>query len=692
MRRAITIRRRVPVLAGLTALALATVRLHAAEYPAQVTAYTTAPPAMGTYAMSSASADTLRTRGISTTPAVQPTTPSAQPGVTPSLYEHAPGTNAFHLATAWVHAVRAFAAFEGMLSPTMRGVMADRPLVISLNGVVTSTATDSTLAFITENGRCAADDASLVIHELGHTLLYRHGIVPTSQASAYDYPYEHYRNLEPLALHEGTADFVQATYTGQVEMGRYYFGYPRTTVVSDPARYHLGHYGQPVLIRPGLSTGEMQYLNGMIWSGALWDLRHAIGALADTLLVSSLEHWPKVPTFESAADAVRYAAIQRCDAATLSLVLGAFATRGIGTSLPAVTIRDIGIGADIATSGNLVRVTCRAHAAGGLPPYVVHWRTLDPNGLAVAETFDGANLSIALAESSRIVCEATDGRGHVTSDTLVVPAHCSERVTVNGPSLVTVGEPAQFTLAHEPCAVGTVEALPPTWWRVRHDDGTLTDFGSESPTLDFVPTQAGYAIGCVHATCDSLRFLATGGFAAAISAPATYCNEPTIPLLVTVTAGQAPYTYVWGCTPTEGGACWLDDATSQTATLHPGMVAGYDVSVTVTDAANRTAFASFTLTRDPGCGEGGGAAPTSRATRDALFVSAGKPNLRLAAPRRVHVAAYDVLGRRLAELASGTLAEGEHALTLPRGIPRGTLCFVRAFGTDRPLVVKLVAR
>lgn len=589
------IHRSVRTLAALAGFVSVAVRVHAIECPAQVTACTTAPPALGTYAVTSSSADTLRTTWITTKPAVLPTTPSAEPGVTPALYEHAFGTNPFHLATAWVHATRALAAFESMLSPAAHGVAADRRLEISLGGASNSTASDSTLRFITENGRCAADDASVVVHELGHTLLYRHGIVPTSQAIVTDYPFEFYRNLEPLGLHEGTADYLQAAYTGQVEMGLYYYGYPRTSVVSDPARYHLGHYGSSVLIRPGLSSGQMQYLNGMIWSGALWDLRTAVGPVADTLVVRSLEYWPLVPTFESAADAVRYAAIQRGDVGLLNQVMTIFANRGIGTSLPVVSILDVSVRVDVSAFGAQSRVSCRAHPAGGMPPYALVWRTYDPHGVPVAEHYDVTNFSTALAESSLVVCEITDGRGHVSTDSLVVPVRCRERAHVDGPDLVTPGEPARFTLGYESCSIGAIETPLPIEWRVRYDTGAIETFGSETPELVFLPTGSGRTIGCVHDACDSLRFLST-----------------VLPI------APAPH-------------------------------------------------------------------------RDLASAAPGGMALHLAEPRRVHVAAYDVLGRRLATLANGTLAAGEHSIALPRGVPRGTLCFVRVFGTDRPLVVKLVA-
>jgi Zn-dependent metalloprotease len=76
-------------------------------------------------------------------------------------------------------------------------------------------------------------------------------------------------------------------------------------------------------------TGEI-YHDGLIWSRALWDIRHALGHVkADTIILEGIFGYDPYVTMLEAADATVKAAERLYGRATAKAVARVFQTRGI---------------------------------------------------------------------------------------------------------------------------------------------------------------------------------------------------------------------------------------------------------------------------------------------------------------------------------------------------------------------------
>ncbi len=161
--------------------------------------------------------------------------------------------------------------------------------------------------------------ADLVFHELTHAMIYDHGILSTGP------------NREAGALHEGLADYFAAVATNDVRIGEWvYPSFPQgATRVDRPLpQWSYAHYDAV-----GYAGGEAgsAWGNGMILSGALWDLRLAIGSAADSLALEALDYLPSQPTWVMFGNALLQADGDRHGerfASTIFRVLSARGWRG----------------------------------------------------------------------------------------------------------------------------------------------------------------------------------------------------------------------------------------------------------------------------------------------------------------------------------------------------------------------------
>ena len=132
----------------------------------------------------------------------------------------------------------------------------------------------------------------ILYHELTHALLYGAGIEPGGT------------RREAGALHEGLADLLAAAYTGDPAIGEWlYLPFPNgATRVDQPANpWNANNYDR--LSYAGAPIGS-SWANGMILSGAVWDLRGVIGSACDSLVLESLDYLPTVPSWAHFANAM----------------------------------------------------------------------------------------------------------------------------------------------------------------------------------------------------------------------------------------------------------------------------------------------------------------------------------------------------------------------------------------------------
>src|SRR5436190_16086656 len=72
----------------------------------------------------------------------------------------------------------------------------------------------------------------------------------------------------------------------------------------------------------------------MIWSGALWDIRTAIGPIIDRIALESLDYLSATPTMFEAKDAVLQADLDHHGGAHQAALKAAFEARGIRSPAP----------------------------------------------------------------------------------------------------------------------------------------------------------------------------------------------------------------------------------------------------------------------------------------------------------------------------------------------------------------------
>lgn len=132
----------------------------------------------------------------------------------------------------------------------------------------------------------------IIYHELTHAVLFGFGVLPTGA------------NREAGAMHEALADYFAAAYTNDPGIGQWlYLTFPNgATRIDQPASdFNYDRYD-----RVGYASGATGTVwgNGMILSSGLWDLRRAIGASADSLVLESFTYMPGSPLWSQFANAM----------------------------------------------------------------------------------------------------------------------------------------------------------------------------------------------------------------------------------------------------------------------------------------------------------------------------------------------------------------------------------------------------
>lgn len=257
----------------------------------------------------------------------------------------------------------------------------------------------------------------------------------------------HPSNAESFALNEGFSDYFAAAATGDPVYGEWVYRSPggTTRVDSPPEVFHYAHFDQ---VAYGGNPVRDPHANGMIWSGALWDLRGTIGAIADRIVLESLATLPSPASFSCAADAVLQADVDHHDGQHATAIRAAFAGRGIGTSLPVVTLT----GPSELAPGAAGTFTARACC--GLAPYrFTWWRHRQPDEESSRWERLGEGDSLVLFDTARFELRAvaSDARGDSGADRRAVavrpprPALDAPTVAIAGPVRLAPGEAGRFS-------------------------------------------------------------------------------------------------------------------------------------------------------------------------------------------------------------------------------------------------------
>jgi len=176
-----------------------------------------------------------------------------------------------------------------------------------------------------------AKDNDVIYHE------YNHAVLDELNIGYNTYP------DETGALQEGTADYLAASFEGNARIGEWVTACSNTgdlrTVSNSAGTFH---YSNKSSVEYAYCSTEDQYLNadetryavGMIWSGALWDLRGVLGAsTTDKLVIEAFNSLNNTPDFFHARDALIQADNDINAGSNTCDIREIFADRGIGKTL-----------------------------------------------------------------------------------------------------------------------------------------------------------------------------------------------------------------------------------------------------------------------------------------------------------------------------------------------------------------------
>jgi Zn-dependent metalloprotease len=158
-------------------------------------------------------------------------------------------------------------------------------------------------------------DADVICHEYTHAVMGR--IVPNLSGKAEDLG---------NALQEGYADYFACTINNGPEMGEYTADDPKGMRNLENSHRYPDDVDDP-------GTGEPErHWTGMIWGGACWDLRQALGAaVADQVIFHSMYYLPNdgSATFETAAEGLLAADAELYGSAHREVIRQVMSRRGI---------------------------------------------------------------------------------------------------------------------------------------------------------------------------------------------------------------------------------------------------------------------------------------------------------------------------------------------------------------------------
>jgi Zn-dependent metalloprotease len=157
---------------------------------------------------------------------------------------------------------------------------------------------------------------------------------------------------EEMAMHEGYSDYHAASFTGDPNIGEWVTrctdtGYERC-VSNDNTYFHYSnidsvHYAWCSSQHRYLNPDGDEHSNGMIWSGALWDLRNALGAtVTDALVLQGLVYKHTSNTkFQDGREGIIIADQNLYGGSHVNTIKCVFGNRGIATTSGSLACNEI---------------------------------------------------------------------------------------------------------------------------------------------------------------------------------------------------------------------------------------------------------------------------------------------------------------------------------------------------------------
>jgi len=315
-----------------------------------------------------------------------------------------------------------------------------------------------------------ADD--ILAHELQHAVTYGFGVTASGP------------RREALALHEGISDFMAACVTGDPSIGEWaYVAFPGgVTRVDRPAStFRYSNYDRVAF--GGVPTGS-GWANGMILSGALWDLRAMIGPMTERLVLRSLSLLPESPEWSHFVNAMLEADLELTGGANAASITQAFTAREIVGSL-VVSIagpRTAGPGESVAFTASVEGVTTQP----------VVWSVRRYCGNAPCADWEVVGTGPYLTHS-----ETTDYELRAAIDGLLGQAEEVRFIDVLSPTLAVAGAPAVVEGETQPYRADAAGVGPMgyEWWRTFTRLGAVRERIGSGPSVS-VRADAPYLLEC----------------------------------------------------------------------------------------------------------------------------------------------------------------------------------------------------
>ncbi len=366
-------------------------------------------------------------------------------------------------------------------------------------------------------------DADVIDHETQHVINNFYGLEGGLDLD---------REIYATALHESFANYFSCAAHDDPVYAEYFFG-PQgfANCNSDPAEYNYSR-------RFELGIGQLQnYLVGMIWSGALWDIRMRIGPVIDRIVLESLFYLPAQPSMHTAVDAVLQADRDQHGGAHQTEMIAAFAGRGLGPGLPQVSIG----GPSQQAFGE--PGTWTADVCCGPRPWTYQWSRVVDGSSLIEPLGTDSSVTFVSPGSFQLRLRVVDGEGHPVLSTLNVRivTQSDLSVQIEGPQLIVAGVPHRWT-----ARVSGQGALPVAY-RWTYGPGVfLGDSISLTATISGTTTLK-VLVGVPGKTATAQIPVAVDGAPLVSIAPLVQSLVPgqTVSLTGDGYGGKTPYTWRW---------------------------------------------------------------------------------------------------------------------------------------------------
>jgi hypothetical protein len=426
------------------------------------------------------------------------------------------------------------------------------------------------------------------------------------------------------------------------------------------------------------------YCVGMIWSGTLWDLRTAIGPVADRIGLEALAYVPSQPTFGAMADALTQADIDHHGGAHLATIQAVLAGRHITPTSPDTPIVSIAGPEQVATGDT---ASWQAIMCCGKPPYTCTWSKVTfPDGVPHT-VFLGTGTAVSMqmgSESFHLVLYVEDASRRAAETSRLVTASSAPPspppppvpppppdtmvVTIVGDTVATPGVAAAWTVFVQ--GGGSTLNRRFSWTRTFLGPGNVPVVVGTRGDLALADNPRNFALAVSVAQDGGSGGAArvvrvTGTSAVTIRGPSRLGRGDQGTFVASAAGGFPPYTYRWtrGCPEP---ACGIATGSS---TLVFGDGRPFDLYVVATSANGAESDQARFHVDSVAVAERLGAFgllvlenPARSGTLQVAFALGGGA---------ASIEVLDVHGRLVRRDEVGGFGAGAHALAVASDLPRG---------------------